>query len=67
MRLFVFLAARTGWTIEQIGQLTFKQLTLFVTTLLADSDEEGNIINPTAEEMELFHLSAGIPTIFKQK
>jgi hypothetical protein len=59
---------KTGWTIEQIGQLTFKQLGSFVNALVSEADEEGNIIvNPSAEEMELFHLSAGIQKVFKQK
>lgn len=35
--------------------------------LVDGSNDEGNMVNPSAEDMEIFHLSAGMKTIIKKR
>ena len=66
-KVFALITERTGWTPDEIGSLTLKQLNHYITAWVEEAGDRKNN-ESSADEMEIkkFNTFAGIPTIRKQ-
>lgn len=67
IRLFAYISEKTGWTPRQIGQLTIKQIKLYLDGWTKKREGPADLDNPDYEEVRQFNLNAGIERINKTK
>jgi len=68
--LFALLIEKTGWTIDEITDLTFRQLNLILkgwNSMSGNKEDKREMHSPSVEEMELFNLTSGIEKIHVKK